>query len=483
MILDCILCKFMSENKRTVEEYPILSCKTSFKPISCSTPFKNNSTRSINISSDNSFTSFTSVDSEADTILVTETNKKTYISSESTSINLESNMSLEAVTELLAQLRADVTELKKHDTSRVVPPAVPLSKDQPEVDFAATKDAWHHFPPKFENGSKQSATNHISLFENWCLAANMRTDQQKVQWFSFSILGEVYQWYQHTDFFSYQDLKSKFERNYAKYQTREDARIAFQLISLEANERASDYFRRLNHMAQLANMTGDDIKDQFFRGLTPKYQSVKRFRHMFSLDDCVRFLQSSIDCNLDDKTVSFQDEHVNTSNQHSRRSRSSKRSSSRQGKGNHSKPRSDSRKSHRSSSRHRSTSDSRSRSNSRGRRSNTPHSQNCYNCGGSGHYANVCPSNSKRSNSKSRDNHRDSRKDNHRSSRSSSRRDSSRSRSSPANTYYSIQPSDPNIALKQPSVPTPSLNQTVRKVLDIYGNPVFIPTESNVDLN
>ena len=130
------------------------------------------------------------------------------------------------------------------------------------------------------------------------------------QHFCFSILGEVAQWYQQTDFYSFADLKVKFIKNFGKYRSTDDARIAFQSISLGPSEKASDYVRRIRNLAILALMTEADVKDQFFRGLPSKHNCVKQVRNLYNFEQAESYLQNILDLTPEDKNVSFEEDDI-----------------------------------------------------------------------------------------------------------------------------------------------------------------------------
>ena len=355
----------------------------------------------------------------------------------------------------LEELARQVKELKTqigNQAKTPAPPAIPLDKGLRGLNFKETRDAMSMFPSKFNNASNQDATDHMTQFELWCEASNNSTDEQKVRWFCFSILGDVTQWFKQTDFFSFEDLKEKFELNFGKYRTTEDARIAFQSITLGSSEKASDYYRRIRNLALSAGMTEADVKDQFFRGLGDKHNCVKQVRNLYTLEQTVTYLQSVIDFSQKDKMVSLDKENVISIKEELRRSRSSLKKPYRKEesyKGKSSQP---------SSYTSRSTSSnsfrSRSRSQSRGRRPSTSPDSECFNCGGRGHLANVCPT--KKGNT----------------IRSKDKLPKSTQKTQ---RYYSVQEQEPDSSKDTARIAKLSTNTTFKKVLDVFGNSVIIP--------
>ena len=297
------------------------------------------------------------------------------------------------------------------------------------LDFKKLKDSSCVFPKKFSNLNDQNANDHINEFECWCESAAIESEEEKVQWFKLTITGDVKTWYDQTDFFNFDDLKQKFKQNFGEYRSDEEARIAFNKISLKPGEKANDYCRRIKNLATFAKMTEADIKDQFFRGLGTQFACVKQVRSLYPLDQCCAYLQNVID-NQEDKQVHFQEESVHAISSNRGRQSQRKDTRSRNNYTNRSKDRSSSNSSYysdhsRSSSRHNSR--SRSRNNYKkhpAARSLTPKSFNCHNCGGRGHYAKDCPSSKQQQR--------------HESKYSSRNRSSSRPRSTSSNNYYVI---------------------------------------------
>ena len=367
-----------------------------------------------------------------------------------------SNSSMAKVEELAVLL----AELKAQIDSKAVPAALPLpiDKNPSGLNFKDTKNAMGVFPTKFNNTPTQNATDHMAQFELWCEATDNSSDDLKVKWFCFSILGEVSQWYKRTDFFNFEDLKTKFEKNFGKYRSTEDARIAFQSISLGSSEKASDYVRRIRNLASIALMTEADIKDQFFRGLSSKFTCVKQVRSLYSLEQAESYLQNIIDLAPEDKSVSFEEENMVVANEEHRRSRSSakipykKEGSYNSKSGQESFRNKSSRRPYRSPSEN--SSRSRSRSQSRGRRPSTPNEAECFTCGGRGHFANVCPSR-KGDTSRSKGNQR--------------------KRVQRPQQYYNVQESETEHEDIDSQLSKIKENTNFKKVVDIFGRPVIIP--------
>ena len=479
----------MSNKQRSVKEFKIIEGHS--KPTEVyTTPIKVNKTlevtfregivdhstpSKINNSSNSSCSSFESATSEADNTIISEAettvqNKSISNSDSTMATNEELTRQLKELMEQFNSLAASVAPAPVHT------PVVPLSKAPTEVDFGSTKNSIGMFPQNFANSSHQNAKDHMSSFVRWCEASGITRDSAKVQWFGFSILGDVTQWYEQTDFFSFDDLRSKFDLNFGKYRSKEDARVAFNNITLEPLERASDYYRRIQNLATTAGMTKDDEKDQFFRGLGTRYVCVKQVRNLYSLDQAVSYLQNVIDYS-EKPSVTFESEVVNATQQDSsRRSRSSNRNSNgKNHKNNKHSSRNSSRSSRNSSN---STSRSRSRSGSRKQRSSTPYNDVCYNCGGKGHYANDCSS-KPRSNSKGKRNNSKSRNSNGRKQQRSN---------NVQEQSFSVQstaaPIEQDLAIGSTPIPPSGLNGTYRKTMDIYGRVVMVQIpEPKLDLN
>ena len=297
------------------------------------------------------------------------------------------------------------------------------------VDFKKLKDSSYVFPQKFSNLNDQIANNHINEFECWCESAAIESEEEKVQWFKLTITGDVKTWYDQTDFYNFEDLNQKFKQNFGEYRSDEEARIAFNKLSLKSGEKAHNYCRRIKTLANIAKMSEADIKDQFFRGLGTQFACVKQVRSLYPLDQCCAYLQNVID-NQEDKQVHFQEESVHAISSDRGRQKQRKDMKSRNSYTSRSKDRSTSNSSYfsdhsRSSSRHNSRSRSRNSSKKHpAARSPTPKSFNCHNCGGRGHFAKECPSSKQQPKYDSKS--------------SSRNRSGSRQRSTSRNNYYVI---------------------------------------------
>ena len=415
---------------------------------------------SLNSSTDSKFESFSSS--------LDETTKVNYVDQSFESNSPVMTEAMDAITDQLKTLTSIVKDLQKSATPSPVQ-KLPLCKKFTEIeDVKAYRELSKTLPTDFEGGSGSDVQDHIRKFETWCLFAQVLDDESRVKWFYLTLAKQAVIWFNHTDFFSYADLVSKFQENFGEFRSVIEARTAFYAITLKSGERAIDYHRRLWHVGRLANMSEVDVSDQFYRGLTKTHNCVKQIRSLYTIDQALVYLQSILDLEEEKPAVTFSS-LSNSENTRQSRSNSKNRSNSKDSKGNsknrnsNSRGRSNSKKRSRSGSKHR-NSNSRTRSNSSNKRPATPHSNNsCHNCGGRGHFANNCTSPNYRTNSNK--------------NRSSEK----------GNRYYAIQSEDDTGSCESESSINPSLMSSsvlYRKVTDIHGNSVIIPVEDrNVSLN
>ena len=378
-------------------------------------------------------------------------------------VKIQTSTMADAKYEELSKQMEEIMRLVKANNGSSIhaePALVPINKYfAAESELTYKDNSYSAFPSKFFGNGRKTVKTHLRDIEQWYLLSGNTTDELKIKWFNFSLAEDAATWFEMTDFYSFENLKSKFEKKFGTFRSTLEARIAFNEISIKSDERAADYHQRICSHAQAAGMSDADISDQFFRGLGTKFNPVKQTRCLYTLDQSISYLQSILDYSKETPSVSFSAYSSNNDQNSNRKSRSKSRSSSKN------RNSSNSRKSSKSNSKHRSGSRSRSSSSSSKKRSATPHNVVCYNCNGNGHTANKCSSpkkQSNRSNSKNRSSNR-------------------------SNNYFSVQSEeDNNHTGVDITIQPENLSDTVvyRKMTDINGKTVIVAVpDRNVNLN
>ena len=378
-------------------------------------------------------------------------------------VKQKAKMSDEAVATLQSKL-AELTATVRALQTPAPLPTTPICKFfDADEDLKRWKDTIGFFPSEFCGKSSQSTKDHLERFDKWCMFSNTTNIALRVKWFGLSLSGSASSWFKHTEFFSFDDLKEKFEQNFGQYRTKAEARTAFNNISYSHGERAADYFKRIRDLAIIAGMSEADMADQFYRGLGNGFIKVKQIRCLYSIEQAITYMQSILETKQSMPEVSF----AASANNVSRSSRSRSKSKSK-GKHHSSRSRSSSNRSRRSSN---SSSRSRSRSSST-KRSQTPHREQCFNCQGYGHMSNDCPSPKNSGKNRSSNNRSSSRKSNSSSSRGNKH-------------YYAIQSEEVSDNRESSDNHKPlSDSRTYKRMTDSNGKEVFVViNDRDVDLN